>query len=163
MTSNSRRGWPPILLDKHGLAQVLERSPHTLKRRMSKCPGSLPPMIVIGGKIRLFPRSLVSAWLAEDEITGPVKIDISALPPRLKADDLAFLLHLSESSISSMKSRNPESLPSGGKFGLWETASVFGWLVEHLEGIQKDRVVIVSSIPKQLSMAESLLSIGRER
>jgi hypothetical protein len=106
MTTASRSTWPSIVLDKDELAKVLDRSPHTLKRRMSKSPGSLPPMVVIGGKIRLFLRPLVFEWLANDEITKSVKVDITGLPPCLKADDLAFLLHLSVSSISSMKSRN---------------------------------------------------------
>lgn len=140
------------------LSEILYRSRHTVKTKMSKSPDSLPPMVVVGTKIRLFPRVLYFAWLAEDVISRPVRIDISGLPLQMTASDLASLLKLSESSIPSMRSRNSDALPPGGKYGIWHTETVFGWLVDHLEGISRDKVEIVKAAPLRLSTAELLLS-----
>lgn len=154
MTSTNSNVWTYILMTKDELSKKLERSPHTVKAKMSKSPDSLPPMVVVGSKIRLFPRVLYSAWLSEDVITQPVRIDISGLPLQMRANNLASLLKLSESSIPSMLSRHPESLPPGGKYGQWHTETVFGWLVEHLVGIERDKIEIIKAAPRRLSTAE---------
>ena len=66
MTSTTSNLWISILLTKDELSEFLLISPHTVKAKMSKSPDSLPPMVVVGGKIRLFPRSMIFAWQAED-------------------------------------------------------------------------------------------------
>jgi len=159
-TTITRDQWQSILLTKDELAEFLDRSPHTLKGKMSKSPDALPPMVVVGARIRLFPRALIFAWQAEDVISTPVKIDISGLPAQMKRSDLASLLRLSESSIPSMQSRNPRSLPPGGRFGLWNTATVFGWLADHVRGVPRDKmeiVTVVAAMPPPLSTADLLL------
>lgn len=170
MTSTTRTKtsnlWTSILMTRDELSEILDRSRHTVKAKMSKSPDSLPPMVVVGTKIRLFPRVLYFAWLSVDAITKPVRIDISGLPLQMTKTDLAALLKLSESSIPSMLSRHPESLPPGGKFGLWHTEAVFGWLVDHLIGIQLDKIEIIKAAPQRLSTAElfqSAQSAGRGR
>lgn len=164
-----------ILMTRIEMAEYLSRTPNTFKNRLRKSPNSFPPVTdvseptslkgVVQKRNALFFRAIASAWLADEHFERAVEINLSGLPAVLKIEQLAALLHLSVSTVTTLKSRNPDALPPGGKYNLWQTRAVFDWLADRTDGIPRDKIEIVAPVAKQMGTADLLMSCtgGRSR
>ncbi|WP_109476677.1 helix-turn-helix domain-containing protein [Paraburkholderia sp. C35] len=63
----------PYLLDIHELAELLGRSPATIKKDLRRNPFAVPPRLHIPGtRLLRWRRADVEAWLAEHVVGGTV-------------------------------------------------------------------------------------------
>jgi hypothetical protein len=161
------QGVLPLTLDDSDLAALLSLSQLTIKRNVSRSPSSLPPHVKVGEKKKIWITQISLAWLTDNNLSEPIKLDLGVLPLVLNAAQLASLLHLSEASIASMRSRDASSLPPGSRLG-WVTCDVFKWLVKQMVGLPdsvkievKSPVFQLSQVAVRRSMASELSSIGR--
>lgn len=150
-----------FFMDKNELGAQVDRAPETLRRKMKKNPGSLPPFVEIGRK-KLFFRELTSAWQNGEleKSDAKIKLNICGLPSMLGVAELAALLHFAKATIYTLKTDDESFLPAPGKYHQWDTRPLFDWIVAQVKGVKPEQIVLESRPPEVPTTAQLFEFMG---